>query len=450
MKMETIFLKYFFISFLIGIIISTLLVTLLIGIFTNNYYDKTLIQDVINLEKKYAEAKIKSANIKITSLLLKYQVNINELILFYHSIANDLLKDENSYQLESGFLISALSVSFYDCLYYSSFTETMAVWVLDSYANNVNVGNINKAAEQQLIAFSHLIVNLDAVYQISTPNTYNFFFYFEETELFISYPLSFDCATFNVFNLPNYYYSSLFYCTDENGFFYTSYKMKCTNFYENMMKSKTKSFDNNYESNQNKTIFLNNYFFTIVADANQEFVMCIQFEDPITKGKGYGCVNTIYNELVEPIDNLNTNVKGYFFVSNIGFNNVFYYPHSTSTGKIPTEYIFNWDTNYSIDEKKEFNYNIKKTFTSNYMDHIGDTEFEEVFVNGKNSSEQYFYINEELFNYSIYPIVLANIEGKKEHLFSVIYIYNNGILLESLYQNRISFIFKMIIVDFFI
>ena len=174
--METIFLKYFFISFLIGIIISTLLVTLLIGIFTNNYYDKTLIQDVINLEKKYAEAKIKSANIKITSLLLKYQVNINELILFYHSIANDLLKDENSYQLESGFLISALSVSFYDCLYYSSFTETMAVWVLDSYANNVNVGNINKAAEQQLIAFSHLIVNLDVVYQISTPNTYNFFF----------------------------------------------------------------------------------------------------------------------------------------------------------------------------------------------------------------------------------------------------------------------------------
>ena len=182
--------------------------------------------------------------------------------------------------------------------------------------------------------------------------------------------------------------------------------MKCTNFYENMMKSKTKSFDNNYESNQNKTIFLNNYFYTIVADANQEFVMCIQFEDPITKGKGYGCVDTIYNELVEPIDNLNTDVKGYFFVSNIGFNNVFYYPHSTSTGKIPTEYIFNWDTNYSIDEKKEFNYNIKKTFTSNYMDHIGDTEFEEVFVNGKNSSEQYFYINEELFNYSIYPIIL--------------------------------------------
>ena len=151
--------------------------------------------------------------------------------------------------------------------------------------------------------------------------------------------------------------------------------------------------------------------------------MCIEFEDPISKGKGYGCVNTRYNDLVEPLDNLNSNIKGYFFVSNIGFNNVFYFPHSTSTGKIPTEYIFNRDSNYTINEKKDFYYNIKKTFTSNYIDYIGDTEFEEVYLNGKNSSGQYFYVDEEIFNYSIYPIVLANINGKKEHTFSVIYIY---------------------------
>ena len=81
MKMESIFFKYFFFSYLIGIFISSLIIVLLIIIFTNNYYDKTSMQDLVSLEKKSAEAKIKSANIKVTSLLLKYQVNINELIL---------------------------------------------------------------------------------------------------------------------------------------------------------------------------------------------------------------------------------------------------------------------------------------------------------------------------------------------------------------------------------
>ena len=75
-----------------------------------------------------------------------------------------------------------------------------------------------------------------------------------------------------------------------------------------------------------------------------------------------------------------------------------YYPYSNMTCKIPTDYILNFDSNYTLDEKSDFYYNIKKKFTSNYIDYIADREFEEVFVNGKNSSEKYFYIGEELFN----------------------------------------------------
>ena len=67
-------------------------------------------------------------------------------------------------------------------------------------------------------------------------------------------------------------------------------------------------------------------------------------------------------------------------------------------------------------------------------------------MNGKDSGEQIFFIDGEKFNYSIYPIVLSNIKGKKEHIFSIIYIYNNRILLESLYQNSSSLIVKMVLV----
>ena len=51
MKMESLFFKYFFFPFLISITIITFLVTILLGFFTNNYYDKTSIQEIIKLEK---------------------------------------------------------------------------------------------------------------------------------------------------------------------------------------------------------------------------------------------------------------------------------------------------------------------------------------------------------------------------------------------------------------
>ena len=445
MKMESLFFKYFFFPFLISITIITFLVTILLGFFTNNYYDKTSIQEIIKLEKKYAESELKSANIRVTSLVSKYQVNINELILLYQNIAKDFLKNTKKYKLETDYIMSAVSVGLFFCSFGKNFTLTNAVWVLDETSTNNNIARNNKVAQRQLIAFSHLIINLDAIFQLSIPRTYTYFFYFEKTELYITFPLYEQCVTDNIHSLYAHPYFNDNTCVKENGDFYSTYKVKCENFYRNMMKSKTKTFDNNYKSNQNRTIFLNNFFFTIISEVDQKFVMCIEFNDPISKGKGYGCVNATYNDLIEPLDNINTNINGYFFISNIGFNNVFYYPYSNTSGKIPTEYLYNLDTTFTMDEKSDFYYNIKKTFTSNYIDYIGDREFEEVFVNGKNSSEQYFYVNEELFNYSIYPIVLSNIEGKKEHTFSIIYVYNDRMLLESQNEFNISLIGRIII-----
>ena len=60
------------------------------------------------------------------------------------------------------------------------------------------------------------------------------------------------------------------------------------------------------------------------------------------------------------------------------------------------------------------------------------TVYDEVFVNGKNDSGQFFYVNEKKFRYSIYPILLDNLNGQKEHIFSVIYIYNDELFFEEL------------------
>ena len=412
MKMESIFFKYFFFSFLTGIFISILIIILILGFFTNNFGDKTSIKDIINFEKKYAESELKSDNLRVTTLFSKYQANVNESIIFYKKIANDLLIDENSHQLEYNLIYSIRSASFgYKCFIEMDQKEKRAVWVFDSYSYNSDIGSINKDVQKQLIAVSHLIPNLDTIFYFSTPKQYSYFFYFEETDLYVVYPLSSQCVP-NVEWLILYpiYYENI--CIDEDGELFTTYKPTFEKYFKNMMKSKTFTFDNNYESNQNRTIFFNNYFYDKLSNDELKFVLCNEFEDPITKGKAYLCINSTYNDLSEPLDNINTKIKGYFFISNIGYNNVLYYPYSNMTCKIPTEYIFNFASNYTLDEKSDFYYTIKKKFSSNYIDYIGDTEFEEVFVNGKNSSEQYFYINKELFNYSIYPIVLSNMKGQ--------------------------------------
>ena len=157
MKMEFIFLKYFFFSFLIGIFISLLIVILILVFFTNNFCDKKSMQDIINLEKKYAESELKSANIRVTTLLSKYQALFNESIIFYKNIANDLLVDENSHQLEPNFIYSIVFVDIVSCFNKRFRPDRRALFIYDRHTTDWNIGSTNKDAEKQLIAVSHLI-----------------------------------------------------------------------------------------------------------------------------------------------------------------------------------------------------------------------------------------------------------------------------------------------------
>ena len=66
--------------------------------------------------------------------------------------------------------------------------------------------------------------------------------------------------------------------------------------------------------------------------------------------------------------------------------------------------------------------------SSNYIKYINqsnDNLFDEIYINGINSYDQYFSVSGKIYNFSIYPIILENIYGSKEHIFNIIYIYNN-------------------------
>ena len=63
--------------------------------------------------------------------------------------------------------------------------------------------------------------------------------------------------------------------------------------------------------------------------------------------------------------------------------------------------------------------------SSNYIKYINDSLYTELFINGEKRVEQIFYINGEKYEFSIYPIVLENFNGIKEHVLNIIYVYKN-------------------------
>ena len=163
-------------------------------------------------------------------------------------------------------------------------------------------------------------------------------------------------------------------------------------------------FDYNYENlKENRTIFITNSYKQFGKDDSWHvFTMCIGFLDPISKGQAYACSDVNQDDLIFSFDNFNSKLVGYFLIASVGFNKLFYYSQNKEDSKTSTENIFRWDKKFYLEEKTYFKNHIQKLMTSNYNDIINDDEssssnsiFEEIKINGVNTSEQYFYINKQ-------------------------------------------------------
>ena len=93
-------------------------------------------------------------------------------------------------------------------------------------------------------------------------------------------------------------------------------------------------------------------------------------------------------------------------------------------------------------------HHIQKLLTLNYNKYINmDSEsiFEEIKINGDNNSDQYFYFNGEKFYFSLFPIVLENFEGLKEHVLSIVYFYNNQLYYNSVLSYQSNTAIKIVL-----
>ena len=448
MKLESKFFKLFFFPFLTGIILSTLIVTIFLGIFTNKYLDKRTSENIINLEKNYSKININSINILLSTSIEKLQIGMNELILFYQRMATELLNSKKDYEFNSTILKCILDLDDNYCLDNPEETTYTAVWMLDDETTEENLNDISKKdVKNQLIAFNYIIPNIDTVLEANRPNAECYYFHFEKTELYTSYPISSDCED-GFFELMKEasYEEDLDQCLNEEGEYYTYFKFKCEYYFVDMLKSKSKAYDNNFINNENKTIFITNYYGPDDEYLDRELTMCIEFYDPITEGKAYICADFYCEDINDFLENLNANIPGYFFIANIGFNHAFYFPQNDIEPKTLTDNIFTWDLKYILEEKVFFYNKIRKMLSSNYLNNLGNNSvFDEIFVNGINNTEQYFFIDGKKNEFAIYPILLYNLNGQKEHVFSIIYIYNDQLYFEKINKYISSLTLKIIL-----
>jgi len=438
MKLENKFFTSFFYPFLVSVILSMVVVTYFLIKFTNKYLDKRTGQNIVNLEKKYASTNINSVNLLLSTTLLKIQASLNEHILFYLKLANRT-NDIINYKINK-YLKCYLDLTDEFLEKNKNDLKYMAFWEKDSKTNINDLEN-NSPEKLQLIIYSNIIQNIYSTMAASKSLADSYFFIFENTEIVINFPIEyyykhdFLKTIMNFTNNPTW-------CCDMNGKIFDEYKFKCRDYFIDIQKSNSINFDYNYENlKENRTIFITNSYKQFGIDKSWFiFTICIGFTDPISKGLAYACSDVSQNDLIYSFDNFNSKLVGYFLITSVGFNKVFYYPENKDDTKTCTENIFRWDRKFYLEEKTYFKDHIQKLMTSNYNNIINDEEsssptaiFNEIKINGVNTSEQYFYLNKEKYYFSIFPVILENLKGTKEHVLSIIYLYNN-----QLYYNRLE------------
>ena len=417
---------------------SMITVTYFLSKYTQNYIDKRTGKNVVDLEKEYAKININSVNKILTTSLLKIQMSLNEQILYYQKLANRT-KDLTSQKIND-YLKCLLDIDDEYILKNRNKFKYEGFWFID---NNTTYESLqdNSITKLQLIIFSNIIQNVYTTLEATNTLVPYFYFMFDKTDLFINFPIEYDYILDNL-NVYTNFEDNPAWCIDSNGEVYKTYKFKCREFYINFKKSKQKIFDKNFSDQENKTIHLTNPYKDLGQENNPNiFTMCIEFDDPISNSTAYACADVYQDNLLFSFDNFNSKLDGYFLISLVGLNKVFYFPQLDDFSRTPAENIFRWDRKFYLKEKTDFIDNVQNIITSNYIKYINGSNnifVDEIKINGVNTSEQYFYFNGKKYFFSLYPVVLENIKGYTEHVLSIVYFYNNNLYYDKLksYQNN--------------
>ena len=436
MKLEDKFFSAFFYPFFIGVALSIAIVITILFHYSKGFLDERTASEVYKVETNFANNNIYSVNILITNLLLKIQIAIQEQLSYFKLIEKNI--DISSNLSDKKEIKDIYSV--FEDPYSEKIQKRMkyaSLWYVDPYTKNVNDNGI---LYYQIYIFSLVTQSMYSSINSMDGLISKIYFIFEDTNLFAVYPYKHYLDNNKIKSFLNYT-NNPSWCTDTEGNIIQYYKFKCRSYYNDILKSKKTIFDYNAEDQKNRKIYVTSpYVFFGSSTPTASFSVCIEFNYTLSNTNAYVCADIEGHALFDTFDRINDNLLGYFTISSVGFNNEFYFPHiiNLGTGKTISEYIFSLDVDYYLEEKIHFLTVVQKYMTSNYISFYNENMEEsvgkesmnilnEVFIDNENEGEnQYFYLDEEMYEYSIFPIILENYENEKEHVLSIIHIYKEA------------------------
>ena len=447
MKLEEKFLKAVFLPFFSGIFFCFIIVTYFLFRYSYKCLDRKTYQNILETEQNISHINIMTINNLVTRSLLHAQIILEEGYSLFNSLVEttEIETILNETTIVNGYV---LSQDFSSTIQNKSKNET-AFWFINSEINSLELlKEKNYIAYLQLSIVSQSIHLLYSIYIILKKYIDSIYYVFDDTELFISYPIT---NQEELISSMNNFEDNPIWCTDEGGKIKNYYFFKCREWYKQYLKfiedveNENKSYIiippyNNINSN-NLNTFNNSFVFTV----------CKRFIDPITKKyqnfESYNllCIDIYPNDLFNILDDFNVEFRGHFFITDVGYPKPFYFPKIMQNIKnFPiSDFEFNWNDNYYLEEKINFTYNITPIITKDYLSEINYLIKDDGYLGSKffelsiDLNDSYFYKKGKIINYSLHPI-LMNLGHSYQHILSIIFIYNKENFFDHLYsyQNK--------------
>ena len=152
-------------------------------------------ENIVEIENKNSEINLKSINNLINTALLKVQGSLNEIIIAYTNTAKKVKKDDNiKIEFNKTYFKSIvdLTPSFYE--ENEGKMDKIAYWIYDKVTNEDNLIP-NSTLQKQLYSYSHIVPHLYTTYTSTQQSSFSYYLAFDGTDLFISFPLSYDYET---------------------------------------------------------------------------------------------------------------------------------------------------------------------------------------------------------------------------------------------------------------
>ena len=453
------FKKFFnnlFYPFLIGIAITIIFVIIIVNIFTFNKIDLKTSKNILSIEKKHSEIIINTISELLLNDLLKVQLGLQQQIIYFNEVAK-ITKKEYYYTLN----IQDYLYNYYDLknmnlteinLNYKTndpnrnITDFYSSWFVDQYTTSKNL-NKNSTLFKQLLIYSYLTQYIYTLRTSISEIITSLHFYFESTNLFITFPYDEKVILNDTINPP--------WCTDENGNLIKVFNFKCYYSYELIELTKDTTFDVNSENQSHRKIYIFNSKKNISTYFDNNYIMCIKFKDELTNDTAFLCAHLNKNKLFKSFEDYNMQLKGSFIITSVGFQNMFFYPYILQINYNSfSELIYTWSKTFYLTEKMDFIKSIQKRFTSNYIKYINIKDIKEIPMDlfrpvNLSGVKDYFSLNGEKIYYDIYPILLENYNKEYEHVLSVIHLYNKTLYYQNmnsyLNYNQYDIIFQIII-----